>query len=188
MTAASDENFSLSERYFKFEEEKKELLEESNALIHEKIQMVSVKEAVVGAIDELNNADVAFGCDISHGGSYRATDVIGGGGSGASQWMSLREQVIAAVEDTNSVLSSAHRQCCNRVKVQCNTFHELRERYLLAEGNNSPDSISVGSGVSDSYSVSIVDPAATFNDNTEFSSIRRVKSTPARMRQSRKNR
>ena len=171
------------------------MLEQSDSLMHEKIQMVSVKEAIVGAINELRTSDIAFGCDVSHSGSDRATDIMGGAAaeSAASQWLSLREQVTRAVEGDDAQLSALHSQCCNRVKVQCETFYELRTRYLLSEGNRSPDSISVASSASDSYSTATSGDAETASnpgesDVVEMSSIRRVKTVPTRTRQSRRNR
>lgn len=188
---------SSSERYFAIEHEKSDLLEASDRLIHEKIQMVSLKEAIVGAIDELRTADVAFGCDLSQSGSRRATDIIGGAGAGSvpSQWLSAREQVAMAVYGESAELTALHSRCCNRVKVQCDTFYELRARYLLSEGNRSPDSISVASSASDSHStVPVVDHETAVATNhtdsgaLELSSLRRVKTAPNRTRQSRRNR
>ena len=135
----------LHAKYVELETRKQERLQETSALLEHKVQMISVKEAIRLAMDELKSAPIAFGIDIDRSGSLRSTDVNKQRGTPA-QWLSIREQVAHALEDTTSTVRAAHIHGSQRVILQCNLFHKLRRKYLLSE-SDSPDNISIDSSM-----------------------------------------
>lgn len=143
----------LHKIYLSLTENRSEKFKEMETLIGDKVKLVSVKEGVKSALDELRTENVAYGVDFDSFGSLRSTDVMSRPGLPVS-WQTLEELVKQTIDDESNPIAQLHVEACRKVLSECEVLRNFQDRCLESESgdfsNDSPDSNSlVGPQVDD---------------------------------------
>ncbi len=92
-------------------------------LTDKKVLMLSVKEAILGTLSELLQGEDTVGVDIDSTGIGKATDVLRHSRI-PKQWLTLTEQVSAAMTDLANPLFQQHKQFCQKINSRCMSILE----------------------------------------------------------------
>ena len=132
------------EMYHKTQEEKDKL----SALIDRKVLVISVKEAIRAAIDELMSDNETFGVDLDRTGRQRATDVLCRS-TIPRQWLTMTEQISSLLTGYGALAQEFKRFTAHLNNVCESALYEkhLKEVLLLDDSSDTVSMCSTDSGI-----------------------------------------
>ena len=132
------------EMYHKTQEERDKL----SALIDRKVLVISVKEAIRAAIDELMSDNETFGVDLDRTGRQRATDVLCRS-TIPRQWLTMTEQISSLLTGYGALAQEFKRFTAHLNNVCESALYEkhLKEVLLLDDSSDTVSLCSTDSGI-----------------------------------------
>ena len=126
---------------------KQEKIKETKKLVEEKVRLVSVKEGIRAALQELQTAGSTYGIEFDQFGSLRSTDIMTRPQL-PTNWRTLEEQIKQIIDDPEEPLAVAHSDGCEKILNECKLLLKFHNKYLESETDTdmrsgSPDTASL---------------------------------------------
>ncbi len=114
----------------------REVKKAAESLVHKKVLMLSVKEAIKSTIDELREGHASVGYDIQRHGQHRATDVLRHSCI-PQEWLTVAEKVAGILQNESHPITQNHHAFCTTVIEQCQAA--LFEQQLVNQSDQRPN-------------------------------------------------